>query len=66
MPKGSGIHHTDEKYKRAICALCKQQARRRYADKLCGKCYLKKKRGERQVRAKMVAQQPNSEPKMWF
>jgi len=29
------------------CAQCKEPIRRRYQDKLCGKCYLKKKRQER-------------------
>ena len=46
-------------HKPGFCEVCNGKVRRRYTDKLCGKCYLKKKQEERQKRS-------ISERKFWF
>lgn len=48
-----------ENHKPGFCVVCKAKITRRFADKLCGKCYLKKKQEERQKRS-------ISEQKIWF
>ena len=50
-----------------LCTKCGAEVRRKYVDKLCGKCYIKKKQAERLVEKRVkAAKRGQPEKKMWF
>ena len=50
-----------------LCTKCGDEVRRKYSDKLCGKCYIKKKHAERLVKQRIkAANRGHLEKTMWF